>query len=124
MKTVLIIDDNAQYRQLMGEILRANGWQVLEAGDGESGTELARRQRPQIILCDLLMPRGNGFQVCRELRANPALRHIVGRRNPTVITADLAAATIQKLSRHAHGFAETPASANRSEPSVTRPVDL
>jgi len=76
MKTVLIIDDHAQYRQLMGEILRANGWQVLEAGDGESGIELARRQRPQIILCDLLMPRGNGFQVCRDLRANPALRHI------------------------------------------------
>ncbi|MCX6896427.1 MAG: response regulator [Verrucomicrobia bacterium] len=59
MKTVLIIDDH-----------------VFEAGEGEAGLALVRQHRPQIVLCDLLMPRGNGFQVCRELRANPALRHI------------------------------------------------
>ena len=76
MKTVLIIDDNAQYRNLMGEILRANGWRVLEAGEGDTGIQLVRDQRPHVILCDLLMPRGNGFQVCRDLRADPALRHI------------------------------------------------
>jgi phosphoribosyl 1,2-cyclic phosphodiesterase/CheY-like chemotaxis protein len=44
-------------------------------GDGESGIALAIRYRPDVILCDLLMPRGNGFQVCRAVRAQPDLRH-------------------------------------------------
>jgi phosphoribosyl 1,2-cyclic phosphodiesterase/CheY-like chemotaxis protein len=41
---------------------------VLEAGDGEAGIELALRHRPEVILCDLLMPKANGFQVCRAIR--------------------------------------------------------
>jgi CheY-like chemotaxis protein len=74
MKTVLIIDDDAQSRKLMCEILKPDGWQVLEAEDGESGIDLARKHHPQVVLCDLLMPRYNGFQVCRTLRADKAMR--------------------------------------------------
>ena len=75
MKTVLIIDDDADYRALIGEILKDDGWHILEADEGEKGVELARRHRPQAVVCDLLMPRGNGFQVCRSIRAESALRH-------------------------------------------------
>src|SRR6185436_16392544 len=60
-KQVLIIDDDASYRQMLGEILELHGWKVLDAGEGERGIELARQHRPEIVLCDLLMPRGNGF---------------------------------------------------------------
>src|SRR5258708_36148301 len=74
MKTVLIIDDDADYRKLMAEILEIKGWKVLSAGEGEKGIELARQQRPDAVICDLLMPRCNGFQVCRALRSDPALR--------------------------------------------------
>ncbi len=74
MKTVLIIDDDADYRCLMGEILRAEGWQVLEADDGAKGVELARQNRPLAVLCDLLMPRVDGYQVCRAIRREPDLR--------------------------------------------------
>jgi len=74
MKTVLIIDDDADYRKLMAEILELKGWKVLLAGEGERGIELARQQRPDAVVCDLLMPRCNGFQVCRTLRSDPALR--------------------------------------------------
>ena len=76
MKTVLVIDDNSEFRNLMGEILRANGWRVLEAGEGEAGLALVRQHRPLAVLCDLLMPRGNGFHVCHEIRADANLRHI------------------------------------------------
>ena len=74
-KKVLIIDDDADYRRLLGEILRLHDWQVLEADQGEAGLELVRHHRPEIVLCDLLMPRGNGFLVCRGIRADITLRH-------------------------------------------------
>lgn len=75
MNTVLIIDDEDDYRSLIGQFLKDHGWQVLEAAEGDEGIELARRFRPDAVLCDLLMPRGNGFQVCRSIRGEPALRH-------------------------------------------------
>lgn len=75
MKTVLIIDDDSNYRQLMAEVLRPKGWRVLEAGEGEAGLMEVRRQRPDVVLCDLLMPRCNGFQVCRAIRDDATLRN-------------------------------------------------
>ena len=72
---VLIIDDDPQFRRLTGEILRSHGWRVREAGEGDAGIEDVRKQRPDVVLCDLLMPRGNGFQVCRAIRADVTLRH-------------------------------------------------
>jgi phosphoribosyl 1,2-cyclic phosphodiesterase/CheY-like chemotaxis protein len=74
-KKVLIIDDDADYRQLMGEVLQMEGWRVLEAGDGEAGLELVSKERPDVVLCDLLMPRSNGFLVCRKIRGDFTLRH-------------------------------------------------
>jgi phosphoribosyl 1,2-cyclic phosphodiesterase/CheY-like chemotaxis protein len=76
MGTILIIDDDAGLRALLGQLLHQNGWEVLEAEDGDAGLQVARSRRPQVVLCDLLMPRCNGFQVCRALRAEPGLRHI------------------------------------------------
>ncbi len=75
MNTVLIIDDDPDYRKLVAELLRRKSWQVIEAEDGDSGVELARLHRPTVVLCDLLMPGGNGFQVCRALRADDNLRN-------------------------------------------------
>ena len=74
-KKVLIIDDDAEYRQLMGEVLQMEGWQVLTAGDGEAGLDAARAYRPDVVLCDLLMPRSNGFLVCTQIRADYTLRN-------------------------------------------------
>ena len=75
MKRVLIIDDEADFRHLIGEVLRHDGWEVLEAADGESGVALAKVHRPEVVLLDLLMPRGNGFRACRELRDDISLAH-------------------------------------------------
>ena len=76
MGTILIIDDDSALRALLGQLLEQSGWQVLEAEDGEAGINLARSRQPDVVLCDLLMPRCNGFQVCRTLRADSSLRHI------------------------------------------------
>ncbi len=74
MKTILIIDDDVSCRRPAAEVLRRDGWTVVEAEDGASGLELARQHRPDVILCDLLMPRSNGYQLIRAVRAHPDLR--------------------------------------------------
>ena len=70
MKTVLLIDDDRSFRDALSHWLAELGWRVLQAEDGEQGLKLALEHRPEVVLCDLLMPRCNGFQVCRLLRSN------------------------------------------------------
>ncbi len=74
-RTILLIDDDEFCRTPAAEMLRGTEWTVLEAENGEHGIELALQYRPDVILCDLLMPRGNGFQVCRAVREHMELRH-------------------------------------------------
>ena len=68
MPTVLLIEDDDESRRATAELLRRENWTVFEAGDGETGIDTALKQRPDLILCDLLMPKANGFQVCRAIR--------------------------------------------------------
>jgi phosphoribosyl 1,2-cyclic phosphodiesterase/CheY-like chemotaxis protein len=75
VKTILVIDDDELCRAPAAEMLRRADWQVIEACDGESGIAMAVQHRPDVILCDLMMPRGNGFQVCRAVRKHLELRH-------------------------------------------------
>src|SRR5712691_7778067 len=68
MPRVLIIEDDADSRRAMAELFARENWKVFEAGDGDAGVNLAVQHRPEVILCDLLMPKSNGFQVCRTIR--------------------------------------------------------
>ncbi|MDQ6625979.1 MAG: response regulator [Verrucomicrobiota bacterium] len=68
MPTVLLIEDDDESRRATGELFATRGWTVYQAGDGAVGIELALKHRPEVILCDLLMPKANGFQVCRAIR--------------------------------------------------------
>jgi phosphoribosyl 1,2-cyclic phosphodiesterase/CheY-like chemotaxis protein len=68
MPTVLIIEDDNENRHTITELFTRDDWKVLEANDGDAGIELALHNRPELILCDLLMPKSNGFQVCRTIR--------------------------------------------------------
>ena len=68
MPSVLIIEDDDDSRRATAALFGKADWKVLEAADGDSGIELAIRNRPEVILCDLLMPKSNGFQVCRTIR--------------------------------------------------------
>jgi DNA-binding response OmpR family regulator len=69
---ILLIEDDAPIRANLRCFLLLEGYQVLEAEDGASGLELARSQRPDLILCDVLMPQVDGFEVLRQLRQSPA----------------------------------------------------
>src|SRR6266542_4493463 len=68
MPRVLIIEDDADNRRVLTELFTREDWKVLKANDGDTGVELALRNRPELILCDLLMPKSNGFEVCRSIR--------------------------------------------------------
>ena len=74
MKAVLLIEDDHELRPMIAAYLKEHGCHVIEAEDGEAGLALAHQHRPDIIVCDLLMPRCNGFQVCRTVRGTPELR--------------------------------------------------
>jgi DNA-binding response OmpR family regulator len=70
MKTILIIEDNAELRETLAETLRLENWRVLEAPDGRVGVELAGEAVPNLILCDVEMPTLDGAGVFRLLHDN------------------------------------------------------
>ena len=67
-KTVLIVEDEKNIVDILRFNLQREGYETLEAYDGETGLELARTRRPDILLLDVMLPRMNGFDVCRALR--------------------------------------------------------
>lgn len=68
MKTILIIDDQLAVRTLIREYLTAEGFRVCEAEDGRKGLLVARLERPDLILLDIMMPEMTGFEFIRHLR--------------------------------------------------------
>jgi CheY-like chemotaxis protein len=71
MTTILIIEDEAPIRDNLRQLLQLEGYAVLEAADGVSGIEVAFTSRPDLILCDILMPGVDGYGVLAELRGTP-----------------------------------------------------
>ena len=67
-KHILVIDDEPQIADLCRDYLVAAGYEVLTAGDGLKGLALARRERPDLVVLDLMLPGMDGLDVCRELR--------------------------------------------------------
>src|ERR671919_398086 len=65
---ILLIDDDPKLVPLLERGLAYEGFEVLTAGDGESGLELADARRPHVVLLDIAMPDPDGFEVCRRLR--------------------------------------------------------
>jgi CheY-like chemotaxis protein len=71
-KTVLLVEDDDDNQVIYGFILNHHGYAVLLAGDGESGVRMARDHLPDLILMDLTLPRIDGLQATRILKADPA----------------------------------------------------
>jgi two-component system, cell cycle response regulator DivK len=69
--TVLLVEDEPNNRDLALKILRAAGYSVCWAGDGRTAIELARRERPGLILMDLSLPEMDGWEATRQLKAAP-----------------------------------------------------
>jgi two-component system phosphate regulon response regulator PhoB len=73
MARIVIVEDEADLRDLVAYNLQAAGHEVHEAGTGALGLSLARRLKPDLVLLDLMLPDLPGTEVCRQLRADPAL---------------------------------------------------
>jgi DNA-binding response OmpR family regulator len=73
---VLVIEDNPSLRLLWRVGLEGHGMQVLEAGNGVRGLDLARREHPDVITLDVMIPAPNGWRVAEQLRADPETRDI------------------------------------------------
>ena len=69
---ILVVDDSPTELQLMVEPLIDRGYQVITATNGIDALETAIKEHPRLILLDVLMPGKNGFQVCRQLKTDPA----------------------------------------------------
>jgi CheY-like chemotaxis protein len=74
--SILWIDDDRLLLSVCGDAFERFGFQVLVASDGPTGLELAKKERPDLILLDILMFGMDGFEVCERLRAEPALAEI------------------------------------------------
>jgi putative two-component system response regulator len=68
---VLIIEDEPTQRGLLGRVLQLEGYEVLGYGDGETGLRAIVEHAPQLVLLDLNLPRIDGYEICRRLRADP-----------------------------------------------------
>jgi CheY-like chemotaxis protein len=70
-KTVLIVEDSPVQATAIGQLLLGNGARILYAPDGRAGVFMAQRYLPDAIILDLEMPRMNGLEACKHLKANP-----------------------------------------------------
>lgn len=73
---VLVIEDEAPVRERIVKILAFEGFDAFGAEDGGRGLAVAREREPDLIVCDILMPDIDGFEVCRRLRNDPATETI------------------------------------------------
>ena len=74
---LLIADDEPAVRALIHATLEDDGYVILEATDGAEALEVSRCERPTLVLLDIMMPRLDGIEVCRQLKADPDTRGIV-----------------------------------------------
>ena len=73
---VLVVDDEPHIRETISFILEMEGFRVETAGDGEAALEAVTRLRPRVVLLDAMMPRRDGFDVCRTIRSTPGLEGV------------------------------------------------
>src|SRR5262245_61735153 len=73
---ILVVDDEADLVSVLRFGLEAEGFEVIEAADGEEGLHKARDQKPALILLDLMLPKLDGYKVCRALKFDERYRNI------------------------------------------------
>jgi CRP-like cAMP-binding protein/CheY-like chemotaxis protein len=76
MKSILVIDDNADIRDNTAEILDLGGYKTFTAENGKKGVEMAMKEKPDVIVCDIMMPELDGYGVLHLLRKNPDTQNI------------------------------------------------
>ena len=76
-KKILIVEDEADILELLSEIFSdLGGYRIFCARDGEEALKITREDSPDIILLDILLPKMNGYDVCKSVKSDPAICHI------------------------------------------------
>jgi DNA-binding response OmpR family regulator len=109
---VLIVDDDPDLVETVSMILESKGYEVGKAYDGIEGEEAIKQRRPDVLVLDVMMPRKNGYQLCKELKANPATKGI-----PVVLLTAVGEAVPTTTYSHAEGMAV------EAEDFIPKPVD-
>ena len=73
---ILIVDDDPQNRDILKTRLELAGYEVAEASNGDEGVKLAGEERMDLIILDIMMPKKDGWQVCKELRGNAKTKEV------------------------------------------------
>lgn len=76
MKSILVIDDNTEIRENTAEILSLAGYSTFTAENGKRGVEMAIKEKPDLVVCDIMMPELDGYGVLHLMRKNPETEHI------------------------------------------------
>ncbi len=70
---LLVVEDSPTTRRQIVEILEQQGFEVITAEDGERALELVLEHHPELVVLDIVLPKKNGYQVCRTIKSNPEL---------------------------------------------------
>src|SRR5690349_16381290 len=108
MARILVVEDNALNREMLERRLSRKGYEVICAGDGEEALEKARAERPALVLMDLQLPKLDGWEATRRLRAS----------------SDTQALPVIALTAHAMAGEEERARAAGCSDFDTKPVDF
>ncbi|NMF82061.1 MAG: response regulator [Leptolyngbya sp. LCM1.Bin17] len=76
MRKVLVVEDSLPQREMISELLRGIGLQVFVASDGMEALEQLQSQSPDMVVLDIVMPRMNGYELCRRIKADPATQNV------------------------------------------------
>ncbi len=103
-KKILLVEDEVDFRMAVRLRLENAGYDVIEAMDGAAGLEMARHQGPDLIILDLMLPKMDGYKVCRFLKFDEKFRHIpvvmlTARAQPTDNETGLAVGADEYLTK-------------------------
>ena len=76
MKRILFIEDEAALQKTFSDILKSEGFEVISALDGETGLNLAKKENPDLILLDLILPKIHGLDLLKEIKQNENTKNI------------------------------------------------
>jgi len=75
-KKILIIEDEATLQRALLEFLEAEGFEAISATDGERGIEIAKTEKPDLVLLDIIIPKKDGYKVLSEIKKDPKTKDI------------------------------------------------
>ena len=111
-KYILIVDDDPDLVETVSMMLESKGFEVGKAYDGIEGEEAIKKRRPDVLILDVMMPRKNGYELCKELKSNKWTKEI-----PVILLTAVGEAVPTTSYSHAEGMAI------EAEDFIPKPVD-